>query len=352
MIDDVALPAGTGTEIQYRVDDTTLGASGVSWDATNSYLSGPSRAGEPTAAAAAFFYDSTANAWKFGQGASPAWVAIGAPGGSSGQLQWNSSSSFAGTAQAYWDSTYASLMFGGQTSQTWSDADIFLGALHEASDYRMRIQTVDAATASTPGLDFVRGSGTIASPTAAGSGDTVGEIAFYGLSSTNLTTMAPLAYIRTVAKATITPTVNDSAFEIWTCQTSDTGGPNLMFEIDEDGSFWFNDPGSQALVFFDAVNVTLRAPYRSGEPTPSIGDMFYDSGAGRFKFYQNVSGAEFVTYASSLVGLSDVTGALTTSGNILIANGWWCDEVVKQRQFVISDHGTYSVSRCRPTSSV
>lgn len=230
-------------------------------DATNGYLVGPSLASEPgTPENGAFFYDSTANKFKFGENS--AWVTIPAsspPGGSGTEIQYRSgASAFGGAASAHWDATNGTLMFGAESAQPWTSSSY--GAMAFVDNGNTGFASVVASNTTTnyPFFNFVRAGGTYASVAAVPSGAVIGQIMFSGNQGTTWANQAQGAGIQATASQLWTNTVAGTLLELKTC-TDDTETIETRYAIEGGGDHaWYAVGASPNQVLrIDATNEQL-----------------------------------------------------------------------------------------------
>lgn len=235
---------GTGDHFWYGAGTTP--AQLFKLDDTNLYAFGPSRAGEPTAVEGAFFYDTAADAWKFGQGSTPSWVTFGAggsasPGGASTEIQYRvDDTTFGGASSAFWDVTNSAMLIGDLSSRAWAnDFPLWL-----SNNGYTGIPLLASGTATEyPQLLFVSSNGTVASPTATVADDELGQIFFGGLTASGWDNRSYGVAIRAVAYQNYA-TNPSTTLQLRTIQ-SGSSSRRVRYEINGGGDhIWYSSGGT------------------------------------------------------------------------------------------------------------
>lgn len=185
----LTLPYGQN---HYMGEYATEGAA-LTWIRGNKWDSVGDGSGNPKAGMA--FFDTAVAKIKVHDGS--AWAALGsaAPGGSSGQIQYNNSSVFGGASQLYWDSGNAGLAYG-KTTVDGSRIDVV--TVEGTYPYQATMHGSNQNYGCFVSLRKARGSQ--GSETTVADGDPIGGISFRGYGSA-YTTVAAI-------KATVSGTVS------------------------------------------------------------------------------------------------------------------------------------------------
>ena len=239
-------------------------------DANNIYAVAPSRAGEPTAVEGAFFYDTTADVFKFGQGSTPAWVTIGAgatPGGSTPQLQYNDGAGgFAAATNLRYDATSGMLVSSASaTAWPYTTTSIGLGVVRDNDLYAgigaMRVGNNDPQSYA-PFFATYQARGTRAAPEALDSGDLIGSFATYGIRGSAWNEQGSGGVITSIATEDWTLTATGSKLNFSTCKNTESA-LHVRYSINSEDAIWYDNSDAQ-IARMDASSKALLIGSQTG----------------------------------------------------------------------------------------
>lgn len=224
------------------------------------------------------FVDDGAAAWEAAAG--------GTPGGSSGQLQWNSSGSFAGTDAAYWDDVNDAIITGSISAQPFSTSQygVFDGKDGNTSGF---LTSVAGGSGAKSGMyEIMRAGGTHALPSALSADTIMGRFVFSGIHQASWATRTAAAYMMASANQNWNLSARGTRLEFYNIKDG-AASANKRMELDGAGDFvYYNDSGVP-IFRIDSVNGYVDVPSLSSDPTVENGAIFYNSTANAFKFGQN-----------------------------------------------------------------
>lgn len=197
-------------------------------------------------------------------------IATGAgasPGGSSGQIQWKSASSFAGTDDAYWDDTNDALLLGGETTAPFGAFRKL--QISDATTVGIAISTMNSAGTANPHLQFVRAVNTGGDPGVVTDGSILGQIQFLGVhTGTTWANRGESATIRAKATQLWSGSQYGTELEILTV-TDGTTTLETRYHIEGGGDHvWYSDTPTE-LMRLDVSAGVLEIPASNAFHTPS-----------------------------------------------------------------------------------
>lgn len=245
----------------------------------------------------------------------------GSPGGSEGQIQYNSSAAFAASSALSFDSTGKGLIVGAPIASittTPTKGYLYLGTNGTSSVDHGFISENIAATTSGANYTSKRARGTAASPTAISSGDTIGSLAAYGYDGSAYGTSSDAAFA-IVADQTFTSAAHGTNLQLKTTKNGSAANSNhTAVKIGNDSTLTlFDSNGTNSVGLSTSTGTTS---YSMVFPTAqgSSGQTISNDGSGNLSWVNNAKTVNSIQGDVTIAAGTNVT--VSSSGQTVTVN--------------------------------